>query len=459
MNDSRQFLLNDKSVGAGASVVYWMSRDQRVWDNHALLAAATFAKENEKALNVVFCLDSFYPNANLRSFDFLVRGLQEVSEMFAKLKIPFRLLYGHPTDTLPICLKELGCAALFSDFDPLRVKQQWKVALNQVVECPHYEVDTHNIVPCRLASPKEEFGAYTIRPKINRLLPEFMDDLLDVEWQQSLFTSVSGQHAKSTSKLYASEILKRMNLDRSVGVLDLAPGEKGAHKALSDFIEYRLADYNELRNYPEKECQSNLSPYLHYGQLSAQRVALEVQKADVALENKAAYLEELIVRRELSDNYCFYNPNYDNIAGAAAWAQKTLSEHALDEREYLYSLPQFEQAKTHDRLWNAAQKQLLLEGKIHGYMRMYWAKKILEWTISPAQALEFAIFLNDKYALDGRDPNGYVGCQWAICGVHDRAWGDRPVFGKIRFMNANGCKRKFDVEAYMRKFESSKLLF
>ncbi|MFZ4457285.1 MAG: deoxyribodipyrimidine photo-lyase [Bacteroidales bacterium] len=450
MNNQRIFSFNNLPYDKGESVVYWMSRDQRVFDNHAMLASARLASRLNKPLVVVFCLTEDFPGANLRMFDFLLKGLTEVSRILADLKIPFYVLKRNPIEELPLFLRKNICTALISDFDPLRIKRQWKDRINEQIGFAHYEVDAHNIVPCRVASTKEEFAAYTIRPKINRLLPDFIGDLPDRNQQKNDLEKAASQ---STEEFDAETCLLNLLIDRSVPPLSLESGETSARMALHDFIEYRLNGYSELRNFPEKNHQSNLSPYLHFGQLSAQRVALEVQNADVSALDKAAFLEELIVRRELSDNYCFNNPNYDNIAGVAAWAKKTLSEHEHDTREYLYSIEQFENAKTHDLLWNAAQKQLLQEGKIHGYMRMYWAKKILEWTKSPAEALQFAIYLNDKYSIDGRDPNGYVGCQWAIGGVHDRAWGERPVFGKIRYMNANGCKRKFDVEAYINGVE------
>jgi len=195
--------------------------------------------------------------------------------------------------------------------------------------------------------------------------------------------------------------------------------------------------------------QSNLSPYLHFGQISAQRIALEVRKARLDPEAQKAFLEELIIRRELSDNYCYYNPDYDRPSGFPAWAQKTQATHQDDRREYDYSSEQLEKAQTHDPLWNAAQMEMVHKGKMHGYMRMYWAKKILEWTKSPEEAQRIAITLNDKYELDGRDPNGYTGIAWSIGGVHDRAWGERPVFGKIRYMSYNGSKSKFDVKGYI----------
>jgi deoxyribodipyrimidine photo-lyase len=213
-----------------------------------------------------------------------------------------------------------------------------------------------------------------------------------------------------------------------------------------------LQDYNEKKNDPNFSVLSNLSPYLHFGQISAQKIALEAKKLEADYgESINSFLEEMIIRRELSDNYCLYNKNYNSFEGFPAWAKRTLNEHRKDKREYLYDLADFENAKTHDDLWNAAQIEMVKTGKMHGYMRMYWAKKILEWTESPEQAFEYGVYLNDKYELDGRDPNGYVGVAWSVGGVHDRAWTERPVFGKIRYMNYNGCKRKFNVASYIEK--------
>ena len=227
------------------------------------------------------------------------------------------------------------------------------------------------------------------------------------------------------------------------------PGEDAAQERLEAFRRHGLQHYASDRNDPAREGLSNLSPYLHFGQIAPQRVAWEIQRAEAPLEAKQAFLEELIVRRELSDNFCFYTPDYDKFSGFPGWAQETLDRHRHDHREYLYSLQEFDQARTHDALWNAAQLEMVHRGKMHGYLRMYWAKKILEWSTSPEEALEIAIYLNDRYELDGRDPNGYVGVAWSIGGVHDRAWGERPVFGKIRYMSLAGCQRKFKVEQYI----------
>jgi deoxyribodipyrimidine photo-lyase len=190
---------------------------------------------------------------------------------------------------------------------------------------------------------------------------------------------------------------------------------------------------------------------LHFGQIGAQRIAAEVLRWDGDLESRETFLEQLIVRRELSDNFCFYNVRYDSLEGCPDWALRTLEDHLSDPREHLYDLDRFEAAATHDELWNAAQIELTFTGTMPGYLRMYWAKKILEWTEHPAEAHRIALLLNDRYQLDGRDPNGYVGVAWSIGGVHDRPWTERPVFGKIRYMNASGCRRKFDVTRYVTR--------
>jgi deoxyribodipyrimidine photo-lyase len=194
-----------------------------------------------------------------------------------------------------------------------------------------------------------------------------------------------------------------------------------------------------------------MSPYLHFGQISPLYVALKVSKTSSA--GKDSYLEELIVRRELSHNFVFYNNSYDKFACLEPWAMRTLNFHCRDKREYVYTFEQFEKAQTHDPYWNAAQKDMVITGKMHGYMRMYWGKKILEWSRNPQAGFKIALQLNNKYELDGRGPNAFAGVAWCF-GKHDRAWGERSVFGKIRYMNAAGLKRKFDADAYVKKIEA-----
>lgn len=234
----------------------------------------------------------------------------------------------------------------------------------------------------------------------------------------------------------------------------MEPGESAGARTLGLFIKNRLSSYADDRNDPLEEGQSDLSPYLHFGQVSAQKVALGVRRHAWDTPSGQTFLEELIVRRELSDNYCLYNPRYDSFEGFPAWAQKGLNAHRQDKRPFLYKRTEFENAATHDPLWNAAQTEMVKRGKMHGYLRMYWAKKILEWSATPEEAQSTAIHLNDRYELDGRDPNGYAGIAWSVGGVHDRPWFNRPVIGPIRWMTANGCKSKFDTEGYIRRIAS-----
>jgi deoxyribodipyrimidine photo-lyase len=437
-------VLKQGSIGSGP-VLYWMSRDQRVSDNWALLFAQELALERKVSLGVVFCLAPSFLNATLRQYGFMLKGLRAVENRLAELNIPFFLLIGPPEQKLPAFLAKHQTGELVTDFDPLRIKQQWKKEVAALVNSTIYEVDARNIVPCWEASSKKEYAAYTLRPKIHRALPEFLKDFPPAQkhpfaWPKKV-TGTDWDEAEISLKI-----------DRSVPEIDwLLPGEKAAAATLDRFLTKKLSAYASRRNDPTEDGVSNLSPYLHFGQISAQRVALQLKKKKVNKESKDGFLEELIVRRELSDNFCFYNPDYDRFAGFPEWAQKTLNEHRGDKREYLYSLEQFEAGKTHDDLWNAAQMEMVHRGKMHGYLRMYWAKKILEWTGSPEEALEVAILLNDKYELDGRDTNGYVGIAWSVGGVHDRAWTERPIFGKIRYMSYGGCKRKFKVKTYIEQ--------
>ena len=251
-----------------------------------------------------------------------------------------------------------------------------------------------------------------------------------------------------------SQIINKLNIDFSIKEVDwLTPGETAAKNKLN-LLSESLNGYDQLRNDPTKEALSNLSPYFHFGHISPQRVAFEIRNSSLTDLDKNSFLEEMIIRRELADNFCEYEPNYDYFDGFHDWAKKSLNEHRNDEREFLYPKEQFELSETHDPLWNAAQNQMRKKGKMHGYMRMYWAKKILEWSPNPEVAMQIAIDLNDAYELDGRDPNGYTGIAWSIGGIHDRAWFERPVYGKIRYMNYNGCKSKFNVKRYIEMNES-----
>lgn len=442
VNHHRIHALNNHAPASGP-VIYWMSREQRVHDNWGLLHARTLAG-NDRPLVVVFCLAPAFLGATLRQYDFMLSGLEEVEMELAEYGIPFIVLAGPPEETLPAFAKTIHAGGVVTDFDPLKIKQKWQQAVAAKLDIPLMEVDGHNVVPARFVSEKQEYAARTIRPKIHKVSHEFLEDFPALD---PVKASLQSFDPVDWAGLRAG-----LELDSEVAPVDLPPGEQAAEDALSTFIDNRLTGYVQERNDPNAEATSRLSAYFHFGQLAPQRAALAVAASGKG-EDQAAYLEELIIRRELSDNFCLHNPHYDSLQGAPPWALKTLDEHRDDQRDHLYTREAFEQAKTHSALWNAAQRQLLATGFMHGYMRMFWAKKILEWTATPEEAHAIALGLNDRYQLDGRDPNGFVGVLWSIAGLHDRAWKTRPVYGSIRYMNENGCRRKFDVDAYCRTWE------
>ncbi|XP_058251484.1 CPD photolyase [Hemibagrus wyckioides] len=449
-----RFLSDAQKVRQGCgAVLYWMARDQRVQDNWALVYAQQLALEEKLPLHVCFCLVPRYLDSTYRQYAFMLKGLQEVAKECTSLDIQFHLLSGEPELTLPGFVKHWDIGGVVTDFSPLRLPLQWTERVKKELppDVPFIQVDAHNVVPCWEASNKLEYAARTIRGKITKLLPEFLTEFPPVEAHPHTST-------KTAKKVNWEEVMSSLEVDRSVGeVVWAQPGMAGGVAMLESFIDKRLRLFATERNNPNADALSQLSPWIHSGQLSAQRVLLEVQRWGKRLtESVASFKEELLVRRELSDNFCFYNDNYDNINGAYDWAKKTLQDHAKDSRPYLYTREQLEHAETYDQLWNAAQRQLVLEGKMHGFMRMYWAKKILEWTSSPEEAVNISIYLNDRYALDGCDPNGYVGCMWSICGIHDQGWAERHIFGKVRYMNYAGCKRKFDVGQFERRYTGKK---
>lgn len=433
---------NSTEPTTAQSVVYWMRCEHRAQDNWGLLYALEQANNQNLPLVVLFSLYGSTPNASYRQKRFLYDGIQETQTTLEDLGIPFVNSNAVTPEELAEVVNRFEPSILITDHSALKPQQRWLHAIASHIQCAIAEVDGRNVVPARYVSGKQEYAARTIRPKIHRLLDQFLTSFPklsspNVVWKGDTFTEplqAPAEHVGSPS-----------------AVSSFAAGEKAAHSVLDVFLKRKVYQYLQ-RNNPNEDALSNLSPYLHFGMLSAQRVVLEtLQHPQIPSEAKETFLEELVVRRELADNFCLFNPNYDSTQGFPEWALRTLEKHRSDQREYIYSLAEFTKAETHDPLWNAAQQELLLLGKMHGYMRMYWAKKILEWTASPEEAMQIAIYLNDTYSLDGVDSNGYTGVAWSIGGVHDRAWRERPVFGTIRYMNYNGAKRKFDVAAYIDK--------
>ncbi|XP_043263264.1 deoxyribodipyrimidine photo-lyase-like isoform X1 [Colletes gigas] len=430
-------------------ILYWMFRDVRIQDNWALLFAQKTALKNNVPLHVCFCIMPSFLDASIRYYKFLLKGLEKVEEECKTLNINFHLLHGEPNIGILKFVKTFNMGAVITDFCPLKLPMSWINDLqnNLPKDVPICQVDAHNIVPCWCASPKEEFAARTIRNKIHTKLEEFLTE----------FPPIVKHLYATTNKFEKNDwetALQNVKVDTSVDEITWAtPGYEHGIKELESFIQNRLKQYADKRNDPLSDATSNLSPWFHFGMISVQRCILEIQEyKKLYPKSVQSFIEEAVTRRELSDNFCFYNENYDLLEGAHAWAIETLTKHREDKRKYVYSLNRLENSETHDDLWNACQNQMVTTGKMSGFLRMYWAKKILEWTATPESALETAIFLNNKYSIDGCDPNGYVGCMWSICGVHDHGWPEREIFGKIRYMNYEGCKRKFNISEFVTKW-------
>lgn len=433
--------LNDRPVFHAGPVIYWMQRDMRVRDNWALLYAESEARRLHMPLLVCFALAPSFLGATLRAYDFLLQGLQEVEQELRRLNIQFLVLEGEPPEKIAELVARLHAALLVTDFNPLRQTRTWKEEVAAHIPCSMVEADAHNIVPAWIASDHQEWSAATLRNKLGRLV-------------QTWLTEIPAVRAFPSASLPAPvdwvAIRSRLSCDTTVRPIEwCAPGTRAGTRHLHDFCGETLYNYATGHNDPNLPDTSRLSPWLHFGQLSAQRAALEAQRSGAPADAVQAFLEQLIVRRELADNWCLYNAHYDDAAGFPDWARRTLAAHAEDPRTYIYTRGELDAGKTHDPLWNAAQRHLRDEGYLHGYVRMYWAKQLLLWKTSAAEALADALWLNDRYELDGRDPNGYVGAAWSIGGVHDRPWPERLVFGNVRSMTLSGARAKFDVDTYI----------
>ena len=434
----------------GRCVVYWMQRAQRGIDNHAVDLAAHIANLLELPLVVYFAAISNFPHANLRHYAFLNQGLADIEQDLQQRNITF-VMRRAPYESHEQLLADVRAAFLIGDENPMRVPEQWRKQLATRISIPFWTVDTDVVIPSKLIE-KPQYGAYTIRPRLYRLLPEHLHP----------YENPHANHAwKRPRGFYSDSVYEDItrdwkDLDRSVAPVETwQGGTHAALKRLKHFTGKLLGDYDAKRNHPEIDGTSCLSPYLHFGHIGPLTIALAVEaavKADQKLRPaRDSYFNELIVWRELAINFVRYAPNYDSPDCAEAWAKQTIAEHARDEREHLYTLRQLETAQTHDPLWNAGQLQMVRLGWMHNYIRMYWAKKILEWTPDIATAMKYCIHLNDKYFLDGRDPNGYAGIAWALLGKFDRAWGERPIFGKIRYMSGASTGKKFDSKRYIEQ--------
>ncbi len=451
IHPARIHALNDKPVReTGGFVLYWMQQSQRAEWNHALEYAVERANEQGLPVAVVFGLMDDYPEANERHYAFMLQGLEAVFQTLEKRGIAAFAGRGHPAD---IALEAgRGAALIVCDMGYLRHQAEWRARVADEADCEVVEVESDVVVPVETASDHAEYMARTLRPKLHKHLDEFLKPVKEIG--PRICTNVH-EHSKGVGKICKAALplpdIGKLNLDRSVGAVEtFTGGTAEAKRRLKQFIKKSLPVYDDHSNQPQTGDVSGLSPYLHFGQISPLYIATEILNSKAANAAKDAYLEQLVVRRELAMNFVWFTPDYDRLSCLPGWAQKTLRDHAGDEREFVYSRAELEQSETHDRYWNAAMTEMRLSGFMHNYMRMYWGKKILEWSPGPEEAFETALAMNNKYFIDGRDPNSYAGVAW-IFGKHDQAWKERPIFGKTRYMNAAGLKRKCDIEAYVEK--------
>ena len=447
--DPRISSLGGHSVGKDATyVLYWMQASQRSRYNHALEYAVGRANELGIPLLVLFCLTPSYPDAQLRHYRFMLDGLKDVADDLAERGIRFVLRVGEvPETVLPVARQSV---VVVLDRGYLRHQKEWYRTLVDEIDVEIIQVETDVVVPVETASEKREYAARTIRPKISRHLDRFLTRVVRIAPEQDMYRgTIEGETAPHEIDLRALDLPIDDTIEPVEGVVG---GMVEAARLLDRFVNARLERFADERNDPLGEATSELSPYLHFGQISPLDIVLTARRSlGDDHPSVAMLIEELIVRRELAINFVNFEPRYDSYAALPEWARTTLDDHRDDEREYLYDFDQFNNAETHDPYWNAAMQEMIRTGRMRGYMRMYWGKKVLEWSESPERAYEILLTLNNGWFYDGRDPNSYANVGW-IFGLHDRPWTERPVYGKVRYMNANGLRRKFDIDRYVEKY-------
>jgi deoxyribodipyrimidine photo-lyase len=432
--------LNDRELKQGRYVLYWMQSSQRVEGNHALDYAIEKANRLKQPLLIAFGVTGF-PEANYRHYKFMIEGLVETQNSLIDLGAGVSFQIKDPVKLINELSNQASLLVLDQGY--LRTIKQWYGKLLRVVKCRAIQVESNVVVPVEIASNKEEYSAATFRRKIAKLVEQFLHKQKISEIEKT---------NKTNNMLLDRNSISHLNLEKIPYIASFKGGYSEAKHYLEEFIADKLDEYHERKNDPTLSNVSNMSPYLHFGQISPIEIAMEVKESSSKGSN--TYLEELIVRRELAINFVHYNQSYDSIECLPEWCKKTINEHKKDTRPFTYSKTEFENAKTHDPYWNAAQLEMVKTGKMHGYMRMYWGKKIIEWSKTPEKAYRLMLYLNNKYELDGRDPNGYAGVAWCF-GKHDRPWKERPIFGKIRYMNNKGLERKFKIKGYESKWINS----
>lgn len=455
-DENRVTRLKDRPVNPrGRYVLYWIQSNKRAENNFALNFALSQANELNLPLVVYEQVSCSYPYACARFQHFILENSRELAHRFRNRGIRYFFNLERNRKQRLQMISRLGKEAALlvtDDFPAYFVPRQSRQIARQL-DIPCFAIDSCGIIPLREFS-KQEYAARTIRPKIHRLLPLYLKPVEN----QPLGNDSTGLRLESGEFRFENEALEMAVSSCPINQkIKPSPLFTGGYRAgrglLTEFLSGKLDEYIMRKNRPECDGTSNLSPYLHFGILSPHEVALSVQASGANPSSVEAFLEELIVRRELSFNFCRFSSNYESLECLPRWVQATLSQHASDRHNYVYSLAQFESALTHDILWNTCQRELAGTGKIHGYLRMYWGKKIMEWSRTPSEALEIMIYLNNQYALDGRDPNSWVGILWCF-GLHDRPFGERPIFGQIRYMSAESLKRKIDLPGYLDRINA-----
>lgn len=440
----------------GDYVIYWMQQSQRVHYNHALLHAIEQANRYDQPLLVFFGLTPDYPEANERHYTFMLEGLKEVKSILEHFGMTFVFKLESPEMGILPYLEKAGLLVMdygYLAFQKVWRKNVWDYTLQKGLKLGIDLVDTDVIVPVRVASDKAEYGAYTLRPKLKKMYQNFRDftHLPILSNQQKL--SFHSDHDLGN----IDELIASLPIDHSVKKSPIYRGGYiEANRLFFDFLQRKLNAYKDS-NDPSRDLTSKLSMYLHFGQISSlemlDKLMLASQQGQLDGQSLDAFIEQLLVRRELAFNYVTYQKGYDCFETMTEpWAYQTMEMHQHDFHPYRYSIDDLEQAKTHDPYFNAAMKEMSFTGYMHNYMRMYWAKKIIEWTPSFKEAYETIKYLNNKYFIDGRDANSYTGIAWCF-GKHDRPWTEREIFGKLRYMNDKGLERKFDIMEYVSRID------
>jgi deoxyribodipyrimidine photo-lyase len=438
--------LNDAPERTGDYVLYWMQQSQREAFNPALETAVARANRLDLPTIVGFGLTDSYPEANARHYAFMLEGLREVETALVERGVGFVVRRGEPDE---VALELARRAALVvCDRGYLRRQKQWRRTVADDAGCRVVQVEGDVVVPVETASSRQEVAARTIRPRIQRAQARFLEPVRRVHAK----VSASGLSLPRSLDLSdTSALLETLDVDRKVAPVGrFKGGTSEARRRLHAFVRESLDHYAEARGEPAQEQVSFLSAYLHFGQISPVEIALAVSGAETERSNRVAYLDELIVRRELAMNFVEHAPDYDSYSCLPDWARQTLEAHRRDPRPHVYGEADLAAGKTHDTYWNAAMCEMRTTGYMHNHMRMYWGKKILEWSRDPQQAFDTTLSLNNRYFLCGRDPNSYANVAWCF-GLHDRPWPERPIFGKVRSMTAGGLERKIDIEAYVKR--------